>query len=104
MLVRRSEPPADQSARLYVDGRVIAARRGESVATALLAAGVSPIRRTGLSGAARAPYCLMGVCFECLVTIDGQANRQACMTPVADGMKVETGQARPRLNGLAQPA
>ena len=43
-----------------------------------------------MSGAKRAPYCMMGVCFECLVTIDGVGNRQACLIPVSAGMRVET--------------
>ncbi|MFL2542150.1 MAG: (2Fe-2S)-binding protein [Candidatus Latescibacterota bacterium] len=45
-------------------------------------------RTTAVSGAARAPYCLMGTCFECLMEIDGVENRQACMTIVVDGMTV----------------
>jgi D-hydroxyproline dehydrogenase subunit gamma len=43
-----------------------------------------------VSGARRAPYCMMGVCFECLVTIDGVGNRQACLIPARAGMRVET--------------
>jgi sarcosine oxidase subunit alpha len=45
-------------------------------------------------GAPRAPYCLMGVCFDCLVTIDGVGSRQACLVPVQRGMNVETQQGR----------
>jgi predicted molibdopterin-dependent oxidoreductase YjgC len=75
---------------LTVDGRPVEARAGESVAAALLAAGIVVCRTTPLSGAPRAPYCMMGVCFECLVTIDGRGNRQACLVPVASGMSVET--------------
>jgi len=75
---------------LSVDGTPVEARAGESVAAALLAAGIVVCRTTPLSGAPRAPYCMMGVCFECLVTIDGRGNRQACLVSVADGMSVET--------------
>jgi predicted molibdopterin-dependent oxidoreductase YjgC len=32
---------------------------------------------------------MMGVCFDCLVEIDGVANRQACMIEVRDGMRVK---------------
>ena len=32
----------------------------------------------------------MGVCFECLVTIDGRANQQGCMIAVTPGMRVDT--------------
>ena len=66
----------------------IVARHGDSVAAALLAAGIASIRETPVSGAPRAPYCMMGVCFDCLVEIDGVGNRQACLTPVRNGMFV----------------
>jgi sarcosine oxidase subunit alpha len=79
---------------LKVDGREIRARDGDTVAAALLAAGVDHIRTTPVSGAPRAPYCLMGVCFDCLVTIDGVGSRQACLVPVRDGMSVETQQGK----------
>jgi predicted molibdopterin-dependent oxidoreductase YjgC len=77
-----------------IDGRPATARAGDSVAAALLANGVTACRRSPVSGAPRAPYCLMGVCFECLVQIDGAPNRQGCMVPVAEGMAVVTGGAK----------
>lgn len=73
---------------MTVDGEPIEARAGDTVATALLAAGAGATRQTPVSGAGRAAYCLMGVCFECLVEIDGVPNRQACLVPVTDGMVV----------------
>ena len=76
--------------RITVDGREIRAREGESVAAAMLAAGIESFRTTPVSGAARAPYCMMGACFDCLVTIDGAGSRQACLVPVREGMKVAT--------------
>ena len=75
---------------ITVDGRPIAARAGDTVAAALIAAGIDHCRTTPVSGAPRAPYCLMGVCFECLVTVDGVGSRQGCLVPVRDGMAVET--------------
>ncbi len=89
-MFRRLPDPAGGSVTLTVDGRAINARAGDSVAAALLAAGIAACRTTPVSGAPRAPYCLMGVCFECLVAIDGRQNRQACMVPAANGMTVET--------------
>jgi predicted molibdopterin-dependent oxidoreductase YjgC len=74
--------------RFSYDGSEFVARPGDSVAVAMLAAGVTTLRETPVSGAARAPYCMMGVCFDCLVEIDGVGNRQACLTLVADGMQV----------------
>src|SRR4051812_11678495 len=64
-----------------IDGAPFSAREGDSVAAALLAAGSTTFRRT-FSGAPRAPLCMMGACFECLVTIDGHPRRQACMVLV----------------------
>jgi hypothetical protein len=60
------------------------------VAAALLAAGVSRFRATPVSGAARAPFCMMGACFECLVEIDGVPSRQACMVEVKAGMRIRS--------------
>jgi predicted molibdopterin-dependent oxidoreductase YjgC len=73
-----------------VDGKTITALAEDSVAAALLAADHIVFRTTPVSGAPRAPYCMMGVCFECLVTIDGVGSRQACMEKVREGMRVET--------------
>lgn len=61
-----------------------------SVAAALLAGGVSRFRATPVSGSPRAPYCMMGACFECLVEIDGVPSRQSCMVPVRAGMRIRS--------------
>lgn len=61
---------------------------GETVSAAVLAAETDYTRTSAISGVHRAPYCQMGVCFECLMEIDGVPNRQACMIEVRDGMKV----------------
>jgi predicted molibdopterin-dependent oxidoreductase YjgC len=74
--------------RFNYEGRAIEGRSGDSVAAALLSAGVTDLRATPVSGTLRAPYCMMGVCFDCLVEIDGVGNRQACLTPIAEGMQV----------------
>ena len=75
---------------ITVDGKPISARAGDTVAAALIAAGIDHCRTTPVSGAPRAPYCLMGVCFECLVMVDGVGSRQGCLVPVREGMAVET--------------
>ena len=75
--------------RVVIDGDPALVRTGDTVAAALLLAGPPACRTTAVSGAPRAPYCMMGVCFECLVTIDGEANVQACMTAVREGMRIE---------------
>ena len=78
------------SLRLTVDGKTVTARPGDSVATALLAAGYRSFARNPATGAPNAAHCLIGQCFGCLCTIDGRPQSQACLTPVAEGMVVET--------------
>jgi sarcosine oxidase subunit alpha len=85
---------AGTAVTLTVDGTPVEARAGDTVAAALLAAGIRHCRTTPVTGAPRAPYCLMGVCFDCLVTIDGVGSRQACLIPVRDGMTVEMQQGK----------
>jgi hypothetical protein len=89
MFTRLPEAEADPSVGLIVDGVSVRARAGDSVAAALLAAGYAYCRRTPVRGAKRGPYCLMGVCFECLVTVDGVGNCQGCLTRVREGMRIE---------------
>lgn len=70
------------------EGEPVEGRDGDSVAAALLALGHAATRDTAVSGAPRGPYCMMGVCFDCLVTINGVGNRQACLVPLRAGMDV----------------
>lgn len=74
---------------IFHDGKPIPAREGQSVAEALLDAGVDTFRITR-SRAPRGPFCNMGVCFECRLVIDGRPNTRACMTPVEPGRRTET--------------
>ncbi|MDH3714421.1 MAG: (2Fe-2S)-binding protein [Gammaproteobacteria bacterium] len=78
-----------QPVRIDFEGREIIAQSGDSVAAALLAAGVGYFRESPASGTRRAPFCMIGNCFECLLEIDGQANRQGCMVAVREGMRVK---------------
>lgn len=87
MFKRLTEPTAD-SVRIIVEGQPVVARRGDTVTAALLASGLDFCRETVVSGQKRGPYCMMGVCFDCLVTIDGIGNRQGCLVPVGEGMVV----------------
>lgn len=66
----------------------IRCRAGETVATALLCAGQLDLRRSPRAGEPRGVVCMMGVCQECLIRVDGVV-RQACLTPAVDGMRVE---------------
>ena len=94
MFQRIASTPRD-TVSLNVDGERIEACAGDTVAAALLAGGRLVCRRTPASGAARAPFCMMGVCFDCLMTIDGEVNQQACQIIVRDGMQVATQHGRP---------
>jgi predicted molibdopterin-dependent oxidoreductase YjgC len=75
---------------IWFDSQPIPARAGDSVAVALLAAGIATTRTTPVSGARRGPFCMMGACFDCLAVVDGRNNVQTCMTPVRDGMQIQT--------------
>jgi hypothetical protein len=75
---------------------------GASAAAAVLAAGFASIRTTPVGGSERAPYCMMGVCFDCLAEIDGVANRQSCMIEVRPGMRISR-QMRTRVIGHPFP-
>jgi D-hydroxyproline dehydrogenase subunit gamma len=79
---------------ISIDGKSVEARAGDSVAAAMLAAGLDHCRTTAVSGENRAPYCMMGVCFDCLVTVDGIGNRQGCLIEVRNGMRIETQHGR----------
>lgn len=79
------------------EGQSVQASEGESLAAALLLAGISTFRSTVRTGTARGPYCMMGVCFECLVEVDGRPNQQACMIEVRNGMSVKRQQGAPEV-------
>jgi len=70
------------------EGKPLEVPAGETVIAAVMAAGAVYNRTTPISGEHRAPYCHMGVCFECLMEIDGIPNRQACMIQVRHGMVI----------------
>ena len=88
-MFQRLPDVAGEMVTITVDGRPVHARLHDTVAAALVATGIQSCRTTQVSGAPRAPYCMMGVCFDCLVTVDGIGNRQACLVPVREGMSVE---------------
>jgi len=87
MFRRRPDAPA-ATVPVTVEGREIAVLEGASAAAAVLLAGFAATRETAVTGALRAPYCLMGICFDCLAEIDGVANRQSCMVTVQPGMTI----------------
>ncbi len=94
---RRLPDASTEPVRIVFEGRTLTASRGDSVAAALLAAGQLDFRSTAVSDAARGPFCMMGTCFECLLEIDGQRNRQGCLSEVREGMSVR------RMRGACKP-
>lgn len=80
---------AQRHISITVNDRQIGVRAGLPLALALMEAGIVPLRRATVSGAPRSPLCLMGVCFECLVHVDGHRNVQSCMVEVQEGMSVQ---------------
>ncbi len=85
---RRLEEADIRWVEIQIDGQTTQAREGDSVAAALLAAGLRSCRTSPISGAPRAPFCMMGVCYECLVEVDGIPNRQSCQITVQEGMQI----------------
>ena len=81
-------PAAGDTVSFEFEGRRLSAPRGITVAAALMQNQILHFRDSPVSGQPRAPYCQMGVCFECLVQIDGVQNRQSCMTTIQDGMRI----------------
>ena len=93
-MLRRLLEDAGQRVRVTNDGKPVTARAADSVAAALLAAGFTHCRSTPIGGAKRAPYCMIGVCLECLLTIDGVGNCQGCLVAVREGMRVALQQGK----------
>ncbi|HTJ15581.1 MAG TPA: (2Fe-2S)-binding protein [Steroidobacteraceae bacterium] len=87
-----------QPVTIHINGKEVSAYEGETVATALIAAGVLTMSRDEGSnvggGRARSPFCNMGVCFDCLVEISDAASgaepvrARACLTPVRAGLHI----------------
>jgi predicted molibdopterin-dependent oxidoreductase YjgC len=88
-MFKRLDNPAQNRVNVTINGQPVQVPAGETVAAAVLTHGLPYTRTTPVSGAPRAPFCLMGVCFECLMVIDGIANQRACMAQVREGMRIE---------------
>lgn len=97
-MFRRLPEQAGMAARgdvpFVLNGQPAVGAEGDTVAAALLALGHDSCRETAVSGVPRGPYCMMGVCFDCLVTVDGVGNRQGCLVRLRPGMQVETQRGR----------
>ncbi len=86
---KRIQLPSAPELHWVFEGQTLKAVTGDTVATALLANGIDYTRTTPVSKQRRAPFCMMGTCYECLMDIDGVPNRQACQVRVRSGMIVK---------------
>ncbi|WP_451978238.1 (2Fe-2S)-binding protein [Azospirillum endophyticum] len=89
MFRKLPDPPRHDRVTVHVDGHAVTVSAGDTAAAAVLASGLPYSRTTTVSGSPRAPYCMMGVCFECLMIVDGVPSRQGCQIIVRDGMHIE---------------
>ena len=78
-----------ETVRLTVNGVVVMMPVGSMVSAAIMKTGAVGFRRS-VTGEPRGPLCGMGICFECRVTIDGEAHCRSCQTVCRDGMDVRT--------------
>ena len=88
-MLKRLDDNPEKTVTVTIEGQPVEVPAGETVAAAVLASGIGYTRTTPVSGSPRAPFCLMGVCYECLMIIDGQPNQRACKEYVAEGMAIE---------------
>jgi D-hydroxyproline dehydrogenase subunit gamma len=93
-MFRKLHEAGGNAVTIYIDGAAVAAEAGESVAAVLLRQRPLWSRTTPISESRRAPYCMMGVCFDCLAKVDGEASVQTCLRQVTDGMRVERQQGK----------
>ncbi|MBM3499627.1 MAG: FAD-dependent oxidoreductase [Armatimonadetes bacterium] len=84
------ELPDSELVAIHVDGLPLGARRGEPIAAALLAAGKRVLRRSRQRNEPRGVFCAIGRCTDCAMTVDGRPNVRTCVTPVREGMRIET--------------
>lgn len=89
-MYKQHSPAPGPSVCIELDGESVVVPGGISVAAAVLGHGHGHhCRCSVISGEKRAPYCLIGVCHECLMEIDGKPYQQACLVIVREGMKVK---------------
>ncbi|HHX24683.1 MAG TPA: (2Fe-2S)-binding protein [Thermoanaerobacterales bacterium] len=80
----------ETNAIIIVDGKKIPAIEGEPIAAALLSAGIKKFRETPKKHKPRGIFCAIGRCTDCVMTVDGIPNVRTCVTPVKNGMIINT--------------
>lgn len=76
--------------QIMVDGRPVPVLPGQTIGAALHAAGVRSWRTTRFGGRPRGLFCGIGVCFDCLISVNGRAPERACLVEAAPGDEVTT--------------
>jgi predicted molibdopterin-dependent oxidoreductase YjgC len=76
--------------RIYVDGKEMEAYEGDMIASALLSNGKKVFRLTKKEKKPRGVFCAIGRCTDCIMIVDGTPNIRTCITPVKEGMKIDT--------------
>lgn len=92
-MFKRLDKKPENCVTITLNGQSLEVPAGETVAAAVLVeSGIHFTRTTSVSNSPRAPFCLMGVCYECLMVINGQSNQRACKTQVEQGMVIQSQQ------------
>ena len=91
--------PATMDIEFLLDDKTVRCPEGLTVAAALLRLGRRANRTTPRLGAPRPPFCGMGICFDCVLVVDGRPGIRSCLEPVRPGMRVATQQGASRLRG-----
>jgi len=73
-----------------IDGKKYEAVKGEVIAAVLMANGIMVHRHTTKRHEPRGIYCGIGQCTDCVMTVNGKPNVRTCITPVEEGMVIET--------------
>lgn len=89
MKTTRNQDQDSTAVDITVNGRPITATAGTTVGAALISEGIRSWRLTRHGGRPRGLFCGIGVCFDCLVEVDGRPNQRACMVTVREGMAIE---------------
>lgn len=84
------KPEEKKTVAFTFDGKSLTGLEGEPIAAALKAAGVMTHRYTAKEHRPRGVFCAIGRCTDCVMVVDGKPNVRTCVTPLAEGMRVET--------------
>lgn len=96
-MFRQITDPNEPSFCVYIDGVEAIAHPGDTVAAILLRTAPHLARHSPVKETPRAPFCLMGVCFDCLATVDGETSVQTCMVEAQSGMRIERPKGKLRI-------